>query len=72
MYNFDKKIARMRSIHFPIKMGLGPDSAADYLEQTALALKEGNASKAIGIVHRYNEELLTGLSAAGTFTPGVS
>lgn len=53
-------------------MGLGPDSAADYLEQTALALKEGNASKAIGIVHRYNEELLAGLSAAGTFTPGVS
>ena len=53
-------------------MGLGPDSAADYLEQTALALKEGNASKAIGIVHRYNEELLTGLSAAGAFTPGGS
>ncbi len=51
---------------------IGPDSAADYLEQTALALKEGNASKAIGIVHRYNEELLAGLSAADAFTPGVS
>lgn len=40
---------------------IGAGAAADYLEQTALALKDGNAAKAISIVHGYNEDLLAKL-----------
>ena len=40
---------------------IGADLASDYLEQTALALKNMDADKAIAIVHQYNEDLLTRL-----------
>ena len=40
---------------------IGVDAASVYLEQTALALKNRDANKAIAIVHQYNEELLARL-----------
>ena len=40
---------------------IGANAASDYLEQTALALKNRDALKAIAIVHKYNEDLLVRL-----------
>lgn len=37
---------------------IGPEQAYSYLDQTALALRDGDAETAIGIVYRYNADFL--------------
>ena len=43
-------------------LSIGPDAAADYLDRTAIELRDGNAEAAIGIVHQYNSDLLEKMS----------
>ena len=43
-------------------LSIGPDAAADYLDRTAIELRDGNAKAAIGIVHQYNSDLLEKMS----------